>query len=71
MTHITKVMASESAALAFSSATMVMVIASISGKLVAGGDGGDFGSFLGVYIVMGSLLRLGVLFTFGLKSEKN
>ncbi len=69
--YISKVMAPESAALAFSSATMVMVIASISGNFLAGWYGGYFGSFLGVYILMGILFLLGVLFTFGLKSEKN
>ncbi|MCP3892506.1 MAG: hypothetical protein GY702_27070 [Desulfobulbaceae bacterium] len=62
-------MGPESAALAFSSATMVMVIASIIGNFLARWYGGYFGSFQVVYVLMGILFLLGVLFTFGLQSE--
>jgi MFS family permease len=69
--YIAKVLPPESAAMALSSATTVMVLASLMGNFLGGWSGGQFNSFWFLYVFLGVLFLLGALVSCGLKSEKS
>lgn len=68
--YIAKVLPPESATTALSSATTVMVLASLMGNFLGGWSGGQFSSFWYLYVFLGVLFLLGALVSCGLKSKK-
>jgi MFS family permease len=69
--YIAKVLPPESASMALSSATTVMVLASLMGSFLGGWSGGQFSSFWFLYVFLGVLFLLGALVSRGLKSENS
>jgi len=69
--YIAKVLPPESASMALSSATTVMVLASLMGSFLGGWSGEQFSSFWFLYVFLGILFLLGALVSCGLKSENS
>ena len=68
--YITKTLSTDSATVAFSSATMVLTFGAMVGNFIGGWSEGHFGSFREFYISLGIFIVIGAVLSFGLKSER-
>ena len=68
--YISKTLSTDSATVAFSSATMVLTFGAMVGNFIGGWSEGQFGSFTEFYISLGLFFVLGAVLSFGLKSER-
>lgn len=68
--YISKTLSSDSAATAFSGATIVLVFGSLSQNFVGGWSKGNFGSFSGFYFSLGVFFVVVAILSFGLKNER-